>query len=355
MPRDKGKIIFYLLAAVISIQVIILFFFLPSLLAGDRAGADESQVVLQGKVMLSPEPHQDTSVDDNGKPLIRHIDVDNLPAVEGVCHGEGQSAPKSPKSLVPKWSLVPRMTGEAKTGGNAENQGDDEDNYRFIVYGIIILQQEKQLRPTPDQAAKLKQMLESEKRLKKSASRAYKTILATLTDEQLKYIYYCSSDLQVRQSNEESSSDLQVRQDRNRNSEVGNWKNASTDEFVLKKWTLTELIRGLSLLENEKKYGLSASQRQKITGALSELADSEKAAGGVDLALEKLFTDKQLAHIKKCLLDRAYMEVLVSAYPSEGEADPVFGAGPSIYAHCMRILNDRADTGKIAEKRKEND
>lgn len=187
MNNQKGNLLLALIILVLLVQIYIMFFNDPVKLS--RACLVESKILLQGKDPGVPQPVPGKEPEDFGnKVTVQTIGPNARPAVANVSHGEGQADPKVPLSLRPK---VPQF-GDILTNFNSSSMSieKNEDYYKTLICGILILEENEKLAVTREQADQLKRVLELRSMVKDAVPRAQEVLLETLTDDQLKYIYF---------------------------------------------------------------------------------------------------------------------------------------------------------------------
>lgn len=184
MKKGKGNVLIFLLVLILVTQVYILFFSDPMEMV--RKSAVEKEILLQRQV--KPQP----SAPPPGQPLrrtgdtVQEIGSKPRPAlVPGVGYGEDQEAPRAPLSA------YPRQPGMQMEDTELELSLQQSHNfYRTLIYGILILENERSNSLTPEQAKELKEILESRGKIIDVVPETQSVILSTLSENQLKYIYF---------------------------------------------------------------------------------------------------------------------------------------------------------------------
>jgi hypothetical protein len=181
----KGNFIIYLLILVAAVQLYIMLFNDPVELS--KRGLVESRILLQGHDpgVPQPKPGQDTE-QEGERVTVQTIGTGPRPVVP-ASHGEGQEEPMLPMSVRPKGPVVPGMPDDMKNA-KFDIQGE-QDYYRALVYGVLILEEEGTLSLSRDQAIKLKKLVEMKSGSSDAIPNSQQTIVETLTDEQLRYVY----------------------------------------------------------------------------------------------------------------------------------------------------------------------
>jgi len=186
MDKSKGNILIYLLIIVLAVQVYIMFFHDPVILS--RRGLIESRILLQGKDPGVPEPVPGQEPEEGDKKrTVQMIGNEPRPVVGGVTHGEGQSEPRSPLSLRHRGPWVPGIVDSFDTAKFSIESS--EDYYKSLIYGIMILEDRKDLAVTKEQAVKLKEIIDMKSEVDQAVPEAQEIIFKTLTDRQLRYAY----------------------------------------------------------------------------------------------------------------------------------------------------------------------
>ncbi|MCD4782518.1 MAG: hypothetical protein K8T10_01675 [Candidatus Eremiobacteraeota bacterium] len=186
MDKSKGNILIYLLIIVLAVQVYIMFFNDPVILS--KKGLVESKILLQGKDPGVPEPVPGQEPEEGDKKrTVQSIGNEPQPVVGGVTHGEGQNEPRSPLSLRHKGPRIPGLVDDLdKAQFSIESS---EDYYKALIYGIIILEDRKDLAITKEQAVKLKEIIYMKSEVDDAVPEAQEIIFKSLTDKQLRYAY----------------------------------------------------------------------------------------------------------------------------------------------------------------------
>lgn len=181
----KGNYLVWLLALVAVVQLYIMLFHDPVELS--KRGLVESRILLQGHDpgVPKPVPGQETE-QETEKVTVQTIGTGPRPVVP-ASHGEGQDEPMLPLSVRPKGPVVPGMPDDMKNAKFDLHGG--QDYFRALVYGVLILEEEGTLALSKEQAVKIKKLIELKSSSNDAIPFAQQTIIETLTDEQLRYIY----------------------------------------------------------------------------------------------------------------------------------------------------------------------
>ncbi len=186
MKFDRDSFLIVLLVIALGIQIYITFFKDPVALS--QKGLVESKILLQGRDPGVPPPTPGKEPELDQKITVQKIGPEPRPVVvPGVTYGEGQSAPKVPLSALPKGPMEENMPKDMEKFSFSLEK--NEDFFKFVLYGIAILQQNKEVALTPSQAKRLKKIFDRQYKVRDAVPKAQKVILETLTDRQLKYIY----------------------------------------------------------------------------------------------------------------------------------------------------------------------
>ena len=185
MRKSKGNMLVYLLVAVLAVQLYIVFFKDPVKLS--KKALKENKILLQGKDPGVPEPVPGKEPEEAGNvQTVLEIGMHARPAVN-ASHGEGQAMPKSIKSTTKKNPFFPNMPENFKKAFITVD--GSEDYYKTLVYGVLILEETDELALTPEQAVRLKKVLELKSQVEDSVPEAQNVLIKNLSDEQLKYIF----------------------------------------------------------------------------------------------------------------------------------------------------------------------
>lgn len=186
MDKSKGNILIYLLIIVLAVQVYIMFFHDPVILS--RKGLIESRILLQGKDPGVPDPVPGQEPEEGDKKrTVQLIGNEAKPVVGGVTHGEGQNEPRSPLSVRHRGPGIPGLVDDLDTAQFSVES--NEDYYKALIYGIMILEDRKDLAITKEQAVKFKEIIDMKSEVDDAVPEAQEVIFRTLTDKQLRYAY----------------------------------------------------------------------------------------------------------------------------------------------------------------------
>lgn len=185
-----------LLVIVVLVQLYITFFNDPVELTMKTLA--EPRILLQGKDPgvpdAAPQVIQETGdlkqtvavIGPQERPAISPGD---RPAVPGVAHGEGSPEPKSPLSVRHRGPIAPGVIEDLKNADITSDSVQMEKYYKAMIYGILILEESRELALSQEQARSIRMVLDMLSEVRGSVPNAYGVILSSLTDEQLKYIY----------------------------------------------------------------------------------------------------------------------------------------------------------------------
>ena len=185
MKRSKGHLLIILLVAVLLIQVYIMLVKDPVRMS--KVGLKEDRILLQGKDpgVPAPIPGKEPEISGNVQ-TVQQIGMEARPAVN-ASHGEGQPIPLSPKLARPKNPHFPNMPDDFNKAFITVD--GSEDYYKTLIYGVLILEDSKELSITKEQALKLTKVLNLKSQIQDAVPEAQKVIMENLTDEQLRYMF----------------------------------------------------------------------------------------------------------------------------------------------------------------------
>jgi len=185
MRHTKGNILIYLLLFVLVVQVYIMFFNDPVKLS--KSGLIENRILLQGKDPGVPQPIPGKEPEEAGQvQTVQEIGTHARPAVR-ASHGEGQAMPKQLKSsrrINPYFPTMPKDFRKALITVDSS-----EDYYKALIYGILILEETDELALTPEQAFRLKKVLEMKSKVQGAVPEAQNDLLKNLSISQLRYMF----------------------------------------------------------------------------------------------------------------------------------------------------------------------
>lgn len=185
MRRNKGHLLIFLLVAVLLIQVYIMLVRDPVNMS--KIGLKEDRILLQGKDPGVPAPIPGKEPEEAGSvQTVQNIGMEARPAVP-ASHGEGQPVPLSPKTVRPKNPHFPNMPDNFNKAYITVD--GSEDYYKTLIYGVLILEDSKELSITKEQALKLTKVLNLKSQIQDAVPEAQTVIMENLTDDQLRYIF----------------------------------------------------------------------------------------------------------------------------------------------------------------------
>lgn len=185
MKRNRGHLLLILLAAVLLIQVYIMLVKDPVKMS--KMGLKEDRILLQGKDPGVPAPVPGKEPEEAGSvQTVQQIGMEARPAVN-ASHGEGQPMPMSPKSAKPKNPHFPNMPDDFNKAYITVD--GSEDYYKTLIYGVLILEDDRELSITREQAQRLTKVLKLKSQIQDAVPEAQTVIMENLTDEQLRYMF----------------------------------------------------------------------------------------------------------------------------------------------------------------------